>query len=96
MSDPGELAGQEGSHVPKVEIKGRKATISVEHEMKGEHWVMYIWADDENGKTIDALKLKHTDTPCFEITLPEGVREVTAFECCDLHGLWRADPVAVA
>jgi desulfoferrodoxin (superoxide reductase-like protein) len=33
--------------------------------------------------------------PSVKFTLPEGVTEVTAWEWCTLHGLWKAEPLKV-
>ena len=33
--------------------------------------------------------------PSVKFTLPKDVTEVTAYEWCTLHGLWKADPLAV-
>jgi superoxide reductase len=93
---PGEFAGKEGKHVPKIEVKDSKATVTVGHGMEEAHWIQYIWAKDEGGSMIGAVKLAHTDTPTLTLDVPAGVKSVTAFESCNLHGVWKADPAPVA
>lgn len=93
---PGEYKGKEDSHVPKVELVDDKATIEVAHEMKEEHWIKYIWLNDELGNIIRAVKLAHTDSPMLHAKLPDGVKAVVASAFCNVHGLWRSETHPVA
>lgn len=95
-SAPGEFAGKEGKHVPKLELKDGKATITVGHGMEEAHWIQYIWAKNEAGKVLGSVKLAHTDTPTLTLVVPAGTKTITALEACNLHGVWASDAMPVA
>lgn len=95
-SAPGEFGGKEGKHVPKIEVSDSKATIVVNHGMEEAHWIQYIWAKNESGTMIGAVKLAHTDTPSLTIDVPAGTKAITAYESCNLHGVWASDSTPVA
>ncbi|KAJ1621773.1 hypothetical protein T492DRAFT_1067177 [Pavlovales sp. CCMP2436] len=96
LAAPGEMADKAVKHTPKLELASGKVTIAVAHGMEEAHWINYIWAKDEAGAVIGAVKLAHTDTPTVTIDVPEGTKSVTAYESCNLHGVWAtvATPVA--
>lgn len=96
---PGDWAGKEAKHVPKVtkSMKDGQETIVVEvpHEMKKEHWISQIWLRDQNNELAGYTKLKPTDKPILTVVLKEGMERVRAFESCNLHGVWAGSTVRV-
>lgn len=95
-ADAGEFKGKEASHVPSVEVREGNAKIEVAHEMKESHWIQYIWAKDQHGSVIAAAKLAHNDTPILHVELTDDVKAIVAYECCNLHGLWRSETLPAA
>lgn len=61
------------------------------------HWITHIYVVDQSGNIIGMKTLDPSDVDMavttFEIS--EGVTEVTAYEWCNLHGLWRGPTVRV-
>ena len=55
------------------------------------HWVNHIYVMDQNDKIIALKAMDPTDgVPAqFSFTVPEGVTQLTAYEFCNLHGLWK-------
>ncbi|KAG8460091.1 hypothetical protein KFE25_014236 [Diacronema lutheri] len=96
VADPGEFAGKEGKHVPTIAVAESKATIVVPHGMEEAHWIQYIWAKNESGALIGAVKLSHTDSPTLTVDVPAGTKAITAFESCNLHGVWKTDDTPIA
>ncbi len=82
-------------HVPFVEIKGNKVTVSVgikanmAHPMTKEHWIMWIEVICKNG-CYKRKFLNPGDEPkaTFEIADPKSV--LMAREYCNIHGLWKS------
>ena len=73
-------------HVPVVERDGDNVTIkvgSVAHPMLEEHYIQLIAAVTEDGVTV--AQLKAGDAPEMKLKTD---KEVTAYEYCNLHGLW--------
>ncbi len=76
-------------HVPVIEKAGNEITIkvgSVPHPMVEEHYIPFIVAVNED--TVAIKKLQPGAEPLFKTTL-EG--KVTAYEWCNLHGLWKGE-----
>lgn len=78
-------------HVPVVErVDGKiKATVgSVEHPMLEKHSIQWI-ALVANGRT-EFRFLKPGEAPVAEFA-DDGAEDVSVYEYCNLHGLWKAD-----
>lgn len=64
----------------------------------GPHWITHIYVVDQVDIIIAMKTLDPSDVDeamsSFEIA--EGVTEVTAYEWCNLHGLWKGPTVRVA
>ena len=76
-------------HVPVVEKNGTEYTItvgSVVHPMVEEHFIPMIAAVNEN--TVVFKHPKAGEEPVLKANL-DG--KVTAYEWCNLHGLWKAE-----
>ena len=79
-------------HVPVIEIDGQsvKVTVgSVEHPMVPEHFIGWIALETMQGNQRKVLN--PGDKPVAEFALSDGDEAVTAYEYCNLHGLWKAD-----
>jgi hypothetical protein len=59
--------------------------------------IEYIWArDDATGKILAVAKYTAADTPELKFKVPPGTKSITSFESCNLHGVWKSEPAAVA
>ena len=88
---PGTSDGALEKHVPVVILDGDTVTVevgSVEHPMVKEHYIQWIAIETTRGKQM--VKLEYTDRPRAEFKLAEGEAFVTAYEYCNLHGLWQS------
>ena len=88
---PGTSDGALEKHVPVVILDGDTVTVevgSVEHPMVEEHYIQWIAIETTRGKQM--VKLEYTDKPRAEFKLAEGEAFVTAYEYCNLHGLWQS------
>lgn len=84
-------AAQE-KHVPVIERDGNKVTVkvgSVEHPMAEEHYIMWIAVTNASGIT-EREELKPGDKPEAVFYIHEDEGPITAYEYCNLHGLWAA------
>lgn len=82
----------EEKHVPVIERDGDKVTVkigSVEHPMIDEHYIMWILVTNPSG-TTERIELKPGEKPEAVFTISEADGPVTAYEYCNIHGLWAA------
>lgn len=82
-------AAQE-KHVPVIEVAGDTVTVkvgSVEHPMLDAHYIEFIVLVTEGGMQMKWLKPGMKP----EATFKTIDKPVSAFEYCNLHGLWKAD-----
>lgn len=78
-------------HVPVITINGNEVKIavgSVEHPSLPEHFITFILLETNTG--IHTKWLKPGDVPSATFKLVEGEKVISAFEYCNLHGLWMA------
>lgn len=83
-------AAQE-KHVPVVTVDANKVKVevgSVEHPMIEAHYIQFVAIETTNGVQIKYLKPE--EKPCAEFVLADGEELVSAYEYCNLHGLWMA------
>ncbi|KXB62402.1 desulfoferrodoxin family protein [Olsenella sp. DNF00959] len=77
-------------HVPQVSVEGDQVVVtvgSVEHPMLEEHYIQFIALATEDGVTVRYLKPGMKPQATF--AKPAGA--FTAYEYCNLHGLWKAE-----
>lgn len=83
-------ASQE-KHVPVIEKSGNILTVrvvSVEHPSLPEHFIEWIAVQTPAGLQIHYLK--PGDKPEARFALADDATEVTVYEFCNLHGLWKS------
>lgn len=88
---PGTVDAAAEKHVPVVEANGNVVTVkvgAVEHPMLPEHSIQWIVLETSQGSQIKYLK--PGEKPMAQFTLAEGETVVSAYEYCNLHGLWKA------
>lgn len=79
-------------HVPVISVNGNEVTVkigSVEHPMTEEHYIQWVYIQTEKG--VQGKKLEPTDKPIVTFALTEDDKLVSAYEYCNLHGLWKKD-----
>lgn len=89
---PGTSDGAHEKHVPIVTVDGDKVIVevgAVEHPMVEAHYIQ--WIAIETTKGSQRVKLEYTDKPRAEFKLADGETFVSAYEYCNLHGLWKAN-----
>ena len=79
-------------HVPVIEINGETVKVavgSVEHPSLDAHYIEWICLFTTSG--IQMKWLKPGMKPKATFILTPGEKAISAFEYCNLHGLWKAD-----
>ncbi len=81
--------GATEKHVPVVEVSGARVLVKVgevNHPMLPEHFIQWIYLKTEQGGQRKELKPGDIPQATFELT--DGDKALTAYELCNLHGLW--------
>lgn len=89
---PGTTDGAHEKHVPVIKVDGNKVLVevgAVEHPMLDVHYIE--WVILETTKGYHKVDLKPNDKPLAEFVLTEGEKVISAYEYCNLHGLWKSD-----
>jgi superoxide reductase len=88
---PGSVDAAGEKHVPVVANDGEHLTVrvgEVEHPMLDAHFIQWIALASE--RRVEIHYLKPGEKPATEFAC-EGVDDVTIYEYCNLHGLWKAE-----
>jgi superoxide reductase len=83
--------GAKEKHVPVVKVTGDTVEVtigSVLHPMIPEHFIQWIYLQTKKGGQRKRLSPGEEPKAVFVLKDDEPV---TAFEYCNLHGLWKAD-----
>ncbi|NLW03403.1 MAG: desulfoferrodoxin FeS4 iron-binding domain-containing protein [Clostridiaceae bacterium] len=86
---PNTVDASKEKHVPHVTREDGKIKVAVGstlHPMVPEHYIM--WIAIVSGDRLEFRYLKPGEEP---IAVFDGVETGTAYEYCNLHGLWKAD-----
>ncbi|MDR1272813.1 MAG: desulfoferrodoxin [Clostridiales Family XIII bacterium] len=90
----GSTDGALEKHVPVIEKDGKSVTVkvgSVPHPMTEEHYIQFIALENGAGDVIRIVKLTPADEPEAKFNVCDPSAPVTAYEYCNLHGLWQAE-----
>jgi superoxide reductase len=84
-------------HVPLVAVAADgTCNVSVPHGMAADHFIQYLWAKDSaSGVVVAGVQLMPEDKPELTFAVPAGVGSITAFEACNLHGVWASEPTTL-
>lgn len=77
-------------HVPVITREGNQVRVdvgSVAHPMEEKHYIPFIAV--VQGNKTQRVDLKPGDAPVALFTVEDG--PVTAYEYCNLHGIWKAE-----
>lgn len=89
---PGTTDGAKEKHVPVVSRNGGKIEVSVGsvlHPMEEKHFIEWIALDC--GGALQFKFLNPGDEPKAVFYVPEDSEKVSAYEYCNLHGLWKSE-----
>lgn len=90
---PNTTDGAYEKHVPIAYQEGDKVHVkvgSVEHPMLPAHYIEWIVIETASG-SYQKADLKPGEKPEAVFTCSERV--IAAYELCNLHGLWKGEPV---
>mmetsp|Transcript_36497 Transcript_36497/g.53505 ORF Transcript_36497/g.53505 Transcript_36497/m.53505 type:complete len:322 (+) Transcript_36497:81-1046(+) len=83
-------------HTPYITVENGmgKVTVGVEgemHPMVSYHWItdIYVIDQDENIIAMKSLDPTNVDEASMNFTVPNTATSLTAYEWCNLHGLWK-------
>ena len=89
--EPNTVDAAKEKHVPVVAINGNIVTVKVgdvEHPMLDAHYIEWIISETNQGSY--KYNLKPGDKPEAKFILRDDEKFVSAYEHCNLHGLWMA------
>ena len=79
-------------HVPVIKVDGQKVIVeigSAPHPMVEEHYITWVYIKTAKGG--QRKDLFPGDEPRAEFVLTDDDKLESAYEYCNLHGLWKAD-----
>ena len=79
-------------HVPVISVNGGVAEVrvgEVAHPMQEEHYIEWIALETNQASHI--VYLKPGEEPVARFALLDGEEVVSAYDYCNLHGLWKKD-----
>ena len=89
---PGTTDAAVEKHVPAVTVDGIVVTVrvgEVTHPMLDVHYIQWIVLETTHGSIIKYLEPNQEPQATF--VLADGEKAVSAYEYCNLHGLWKKD-----
>jgi superoxide reductase len=94
-TNAGVWEGKQGSHVPDIEVKNGKATITTNHSQSSSHYIVRHSLLLSNGTVVGAKTFAHDDEPVSEYELPaDYIGKLFATSFCNKHDLWLAEAEA--
>ena len=89
--------GAPEKHLPNVTVKGNDIEININHVMKEDHYIQFIWLREMESDEVVLVKActPNEEKPFLKATVPSGVT-LTPCLFCNLHGLWKGEPFTVA
>ena len=80
-----------------VGVRGNDGSTTTLHPQSApDHFISHIWVTDENGDVVVTANITDNATPSNSFTVPAGVKKLTPWEYCNLHGLWKGPTYVVA
>jgi len=90
------------THVPTVTVTGNTAVVETPHVLTNAHYITALYLKNQKGEIIAFAELAQPvaqemmPKAAANLTLPAGTTQVTAFSHCNLHDVWKSDPVSAA
>lgn len=87
--DPGQWEKKVEGHLPKVTVEGKTVTITTDHVMTKNHYIVRHTLVSEDGKVLGAKTFSHSDEAVSSFELPEEhSSKLYATSFCNKHDLW--------
>lgn len=88
--NPGKYSKKVGSHLPQIEVSGRKVMVNTKHGMSAAHYIVRHTLVLENGEVLGAKNFKpDAQKAVSTYDLPTGYKgKIYATSFCTLHDLW--------
>jgi superoxide reductase len=90
--EPGQWAQKVGGHLPQVNIQGKTVTITTDHAMTKNHYIVRHTLVSEDGTVIGGKVFQPEDEAVSKFELPDGHgSKFYATSFCNKHDLWVAE-----
>lgn len=90
--DPGVWEKKIGSHAPQVRIEDGKVTLTTNHGMSTEHFIVRHTLISADGEVLGAVTFQPEDEPQSSHQLPEGYSgKLYATSFCNKHDFWMTE-----
>jgi superoxide reductase len=79
-------------HIPAVEVKGCKVTVTVGdviHPMTEGHYIQFVYLLTD--KRLHKYYFNPGEHPSYTFKLEKGEKPLAAYEYCNLHGYWKKE-----
>ncbi|HDN27620.1 MAG TPA: hypothetical protein ENG03_11095 [Thioploca sp.] len=88
--NPGKWSKKVNGHAPKVKVEGNKVTITTDHVMAEEHYIVRHTLVSEDGMVLGEKTFSPADDDAVStFDLPEGhASKLYATSFCNQHDLW--------
>lgn len=89
QTEPGHWKGKEKLHVPLVEIKGDRLTVTTPHPMSEAHYIVSHTVVLKDGQFLGRKTFTWKDRPTSTHSLPAGYKgKVIVTSTCNQHDWW--------
>lgn len=85
--DPGMWSKKVGSHAPLTSVNGMDVTVTTEHPMSADHYIVRHTLVSADGTVVGSQTFSPNSNPVSHYVVPRrGVYYATSF--CNLHDFW--------
>ncbi len=87
--NPGKWEKKVGSHAPRITVNGGKVTVSTNHPMSNEHFIVRHTLVLRDGTFLGGTTFTPSDKPESHYDLPAGYKgKIFATSFCNKHDFW--------
>ncbi|MEJ2692796.1 MAG: desulfoferrodoxin family protein [Candidatus Thiodiazotropha sp.] len=91
----GHWESKKGSHLPKIELTGRKVRVSTKHSQSEDHYIVRHTLLLADGTLVGSATFSPDDKPVSDYELPNGYKgSLFATSFCNRHDLWLVETTA--
>lgn len=94
VMDAGSTGAEAGAADAAADAKAAADAAPADAAARPTHYVTTIWIQDDKGRVIFMKSWLPTDPapPFVAVRIPQGTKTLTAYEHCNLHGVWASAP----
>jgi desulfoferrodoxin (superoxide reductase-like protein) len=86
------------AHVPQARAEADKVIVYVPHPMTQAHWITTVYLRDPDGLVVafEQLPMPREDQDAMGVTVMfdrPSAASVTAYADCNLHDVWKSEPL---